>query len=142
MPSFTSFSLGKPEVLFGRDVAEHGGAVPADHGGADGGGDVVVAGSDVGDERPERVERRLVAELLFLLHLLFDLVHRNVAGAFDHHLNVVFPGLLGQLAESLQLGELGFVAGVGDAAGTQSVAQREATRRASAKILQMSSKHS
>ena len=88
--------------------------------------DVVVAGRDVGDQRAERVERRFVAQLLFLLDLHLDLVHRNVAGAFDHHLDVVLPGLLGQLAQSLQLGELRFVAGVGDAAGAQAVAQREA----------------
>src|SRR5690606_20085139 len=32
------------QVLLGGDVAQHGGAVPADHGGADAGGDVVVSG--------------------------------------------------------------------------------------------------
>ena len=42
------------EVLLGSDVAEHGGAIPADHGGTDRAGDVVVAGSDVGDERAEQ----------------------------------------------------------------------------------------
>ena len=87
---------------------------------------MVVAGRDVGHQRAERVERRLVAELVFLLDLHLDLVHRDVAGAFDHHLHVVLPGVLGQLAERLQLGELGFVAGVGDAAGAQAVAQGEA----------------
>ena len=97
--------------------------MPADHGGADGGGDVVVAGRDVGHQRAERVERRLVAQLEFLLDLHLDLVHRDVAGAFDHHLDVVLPGLLGQLAQRLQLGELGRVAGVGEAAGPQAVAQ-------------------
>ena len=49
-----------------------------------------------------------------------------MAGAFDHHLHVVLPGLLGEFAQRLQLGELRFVAGVGHAAGTQAVAQREA----------------
>ena len=49
-----------------------------------------------------------------------------MAGAFDHDLHVVLPGFLGQLAQSFQFGELGFVAGVGDAAGAQAVAQREA----------------
>ena len=50
------------QVLLGRDVAEHGRAVPADHGRADGRRDVVVARRDVGHQRPERVEGRLVAE--------------------------------------------------------------------------------
>ena len=89
-------------------------------------GDVVVARSDVGDQRAERVERRFVAELDFFFHLLLDLVHRDVAGAFDHHLHVVLPGDLRQFAQSFQFGELGFVAGIGDAAGTQAVAQRKA----------------
>ena len=48
-----------------------------------------------------------------------------MAGALDHHLHAVLPGDLGQLAQGLQLGELGRVVGVGDAAGAQAVAQRE-----------------
>ena len=39
--------------------------------------------------------------------------------------HAVLPGDLGQLAQGLQLGELGRVVGVGDAAGAQAVAQRE-----------------
>jgi hypothetical protein len=58
-----------------------------------------------------------VAEVHFLLDLHLDLVHRNVAGAFDHHLHIVLPGLFRQLSQRLELGELRFVAGVGDAAG-------------------------
>jgi hypothetical protein len=60
-----------------------------------------------------------------LVHVLLDLVHRHVAGAFDHHLHVVLPGDLGQLAQRLQLGELRLVVGVGDRAGAQAVAERE-----------------
>jgi len=85
-------------VLFGCDVAEHGCAVPSDHGGADGAGDVVVAGGDVGDERAEGVERGFVAEFDFFFDLLLDLVHGDVAGAFDHDLDVVLPGFLGEFA--------------------------------------------
>ena len=113
-------------MLFGRDVAEHRRAVPADHGGADGAGDVIVAGSDVGDERAERVEGRFVAKLVFFFHLQLDLIERDVAGTFDHRLHVVFPGFFGELAEDFQFGELRFVAGVGEAAGAESVAEREA----------------
>ena len=70
---------------------------------------------------PERVERRFVAELDFFFDLLLDLVHRDVAGAFDHDLHVVLPGYFRELAKSFQFGELGFVAGIGNAAGTQAV---------------------
>src|ERR1700679_2636169 len=98
--------------------------MPADHRSANGGGDVVIAGSDVGDEGAEDVERRSTAELDFLVDLLLDLVHGNVARAFDHDLNVVLPGLAGELAESLQFGKLRFVGGVRNRARTEAVAKR------------------
>ena len=100
--------------------------MPADHRRANRRGDVVVAGSDVDHQRAERVERSAVAQLDFLLDLLLDLVERHVAGAFDHHLHIALPGFRRQLAQRLQFGELRFVAGVGDAAGTQAVAERVA----------------
>jgi len=45
-----------------------------------------------------------------------------VAGALDHHLHIVLPGDLRQLAQSFELAELGGVIGIGDAAGTQAIA--------------------
>ena len=44
----------KAEVLLARDVTEHRGAALGDLGCADGRGDVVVAGRDVGGEEAER----------------------------------------------------------------------------------------
>jgi hypothetical protein len=140
-PGLHVFPVGQAQVLLGRHVAEHGSAVPADHGRADRRRDVVVARRDIGDQRPQRVERRLVAHLVFLLHLQLDLVQRDVAGPFDHHLHIVLPGLLGQLAQRLQLRELRFVAGIGDAAGPQPSPSEKLTS-CFWKILQMSSKHS
>ena len=119
-------AVRQAEMLLRRDVAEHRRAVPADHRRPDGAGDVVVARRRVCDEGAKRVERRLVAFLELLVHVLLDLVHRHVAGAFDHDLDVVFPGDLGQLAQGFQLGELRLVVGVGLTARTQPVAQREA----------------
>ena len=100
-------------MLLGSDVAEHRRPEPADHGCADGAGNVVVAGGDVGDQRPERVEGRFVADLDLALDVLSDQMHRDVPGPLDHHLAVVRPGALGQLAQRFQLGELGLVVGVG-----------------------------
>ena len=60
----------------------------------------------------------------FFVHLLFDLVQRHVSGTFDHYLHVVLPGFAGEFTQRAQLGELRFVAGVGNAAGPQPVAQR------------------
>ena len=118
-------AVGQPQVLFGRHIAQHGRAVPADHRRADARSEVVVAGGDVRHQRPQGVERRFVAVLQLLVHILLDELHRHMAGAFDHHLHIVLPGDFGQLAQGFQLGELRGVVGVGDAAGAQAVAQRK-----------------
>src|SRR3984957_11594341 len=123
---FHVFRIRQAEVFFRRDIAKHRWAVPTDHRGADGAGDVVVAWGDVDDERAERVKRRFVAPLHFLVDLFFDLVEWNVAGAFDHDLDVFFPGFFGEFAENFEFGELFFVAGIGDAAGTQAVSKGKA----------------
>ena len=47
-------------------------------------------------------------------------------GTFDHHLHIVLPGLLRQLAQDLEFGELRSVAGIANGAGPQAVAEREA----------------
>ena len=47
-------------------------------------------------------------------------------GPFDHHLAVALPGDAGELAERLELGELGGIVGVGDRARPQAIAQGEA----------------
>ena len=125
-PVLTSSLFGRPRCSFGRDVAEHGAAIPADHGGADAAGDVVVAGGDVGGERAEGVEGRFVAPLELLVHVLLDQVHGDVAGAFVHDLDAVGPGALGEFALDFELGELRLVVGVGDGAGAQAVADAEA----------------
>ena len=52
---------------------------------------MVVAGGDVGHQRAEHVERGLVALDGLLLHVHGDLVHRHVAGPFDHHLAAPRP---------------------------------------------------
>jgi len=59
---------------------------------------VIVAGRDVGGERTESVERRFAAPLELFLHVLPNQVHGDVARAFVHHLHVMFPSALGQLA--------------------------------------------
>ena len=87
---------------------------------------MVVAGSNIGHEWAERVERGLVAVFDFLFDLLLDLVHRDVAGALDHDLDIFLPSFLCQFAQGLEFGELRFVAGVGYATGAQAIPEREA----------------
>ena len=102
-------------------------SVPADHRRADGAGDVIVSGRDVGGQRPERIERRLVARFQLLGHVLVNQVHGHVPGAFDHHLHVVLPSDFGKLAQGFQFAELRFVVGIGNASRPQTVTQREET---------------
>ena len=112
-------------MFLGGDIAEHGGAGLGDDGRADRAGDVVIGRRDIGGERAEGVERRLFAEFFLQAHVFHDLVHRDVAGTFDHHLYTMGFGDGGELAEGAQLGELGLVVGVGDRSGAQPVAEGE-----------------
>src|SRR5215207_3851425 len=113
------------EVLLRRDVAEHVGAIPADHRRPDRARDVVVARRDVGDERSERVEGCFVADLLLLADVHLYLMHGYVPRTFHHHLHVLLPRALRQLAQRLELGELRAVARVVDRTGPQRVAERD-----------------
>jgi hypothetical protein len=92
---------------------------------ADAAGDVVVAGEDVGHERPEHVERRAVAErrCSFMLYSIWS--NGTWPGPFDHDLHALAPGALGELAERLELRELRRVGRVGEATRAQAVADRE-----------------
>ena len=118
-------AVGQCQVFLGRDVAEHGRAERADDGGTNGRGDVVVARGNVGDERAECVEGRLVAFLNLALHVLGYFVHGHVAGTFDESLHTFVPGTGDEFAHGVEFGKLGTVVGVVDGAGTQAVAQRD-----------------
>ena len=113
------------EVFLRGHVAQHSGAVTTDLGGADGGGDVVVTRSGIGGQRSEGVERGALAHGLLQLDVHAHGVERHVARALDHHLHVLGPGALGQLAQSHELGKLRGVVRVGQGAGAQAIAQRE-----------------
>lgn len=101
------------EVFLRGHVAQHSGAVTTDLGGADSGGDVIVTRSGIGGQRSEGVERGVVAHGLLQLDVHAYGVERHVARALDHHLHVLGPGALGQLAQSHELGKLRGVVRVG-----------------------------
>ncbi len=84
---------------------------------------MVIAGRDVGGERPQRIEGGLAAFAQLFLHVYLDLVHGHMAGPFDHDLAALVPGHFRQFAEGFQLCELGRIIGVGNRAGAQAVAQ-------------------
>ena len=118
-------ALGEAEVLLLRDVAEHGGTLMSDDRGTDSPRDVVVASTDVGDQRAEGIEGGFIAVEEFACHVLGDEVHGDVPRAFDHHLHMVASGDAIEFAESLQLCELCCIVGVMDAAWTQAIAEGE-----------------
>ena len=112
-------------MLFRRDITQHGAAEPADHRRPDTRGKVVIARRNIRGQWPQRVERRLVAVLQLFSHVAADHLHWHVARPFNHHLNIIFPGDFGQLAQGTQLGELGFVIGILNRTRTQAIAQRQ-----------------
>jgi len=111
-----------PRPAHKKDVTEHCGAVPANHCCANRGGDVIVTGRDVGRQRPQRVEGRLLTSLDLLVHVLFDQVHRHMAGTSIITWQSYSQAILGQLAQGFEFGKLRFVICVGNRAGTQTVA--------------------
>src|SRR5689334_12754548 len=86
---------------------------------------MIVTRRNVRYERSKCVERRLITDFLHPFHVHLDLMHRDMSGSFDHHLNVPRPRPSGELTQSIELGELRAITGVGDAAGTQTVAERD-----------------
>ena len=56
---FTSFLLGKPKMFFWRYIAQHGRTKPANHGRANGGGNVVITRSNVRRQRAQAYRKAL-----------------------------------------------------------------------------------
>ncbi len=112
-------------MLFRRDIAQHRAAVPADHGGTDTGGNVVVARSNVGRQRPERIKRGFVTDGQLLFHIGLNHVHGDMAWAFDHDLHIVLPGDVGELAQGIKLSKLSLIVGIRDRSGPEPVAEAE-----------------
>jgi len=117
--------IWKTEMLLGGDVTKHCGAVPADLCRSNGTSDVIIAWSNIGDERSQSIKRCFEAMPQLLIHVFADALHGHVAGALDHHLYVVFPGSFCQFAECTQLGKLRFVVGVVDRARAETIAETE-----------------
>src|SRR3989441_7844869 len=104
--------IWQAEMLFGRDIAQHGGSVPTDHGGTDRAGNVVVSGSYIGCQRAKSIKRSFMRELELKVHVLLDQMHRHMPRTFNHHLAVTLPRDLGKFSEGGQLAELRVVIGV------------------------------
>src|SRR5580658_7373594 len=123
---FDILLVWQAQMFLWCDVAEHRAAVPAVHRGANGAGDVVVAGSDVSGQRAKSVKGSFVAPLQLFGHVFLDHVDWDMPGAFVHYLSAVRPGALRQVSLRLQLGELRLVIGIRDGAWPQTVADGKA----------------
>ena len=113
------------KVFLGGHVAEHRGSMIGRRRGADAGGDVIVAGEDVCNQRAEHVEGSAMAEPALELHVELDLIKGDMTRTLDHDLDALGPGPLGQLAEGFQLRQLRGIAGIGETTWTQAVSQAE-----------------
>ena len=117
--------IGQCQMLGGGHIAQEGRTAGGCHCAADGSGDVVIAGGDIGDQRSQHIEGCAHADALLHLHVGGDLIQGHMAGALHHHLHIVRPCALGQLAQTHQLLDLAHVGGVSQTAGTAGIAQRD-----------------
>ncbi len=58
------------------------------------------------------------------VHILANLVHGHVSGAFYQDLDIVFPGFFSEFAEHIEFQELGAVVGIMYGARTHTIAER------------------
>ena len=124
--SLVDFVLVREAEMFGGGhIAEQAGAIIGGGGGPDTGGDVVIAGCDVGHDRAKDIERGSIAEFLLAFHVGLDLVEGDVSGALDHDLHAFAAAPVDQFRQGVEFGELGGIAGIGQASGTEPVAKRD-----------------
>ena len=112
------------QVLGGGHVAQEVGAVCRGDRAANGRRNVVVARRDIGHQRPQHVERRVVTQGLLDLHVGRNFVERHVSWALDHDLYVALPCARGKKAQLNEFAYLARVGGVAHAARAQRVAER------------------
>src|SRR5262245_41092099 len=112
-------------MLLRSDVTEHRRAEPSNHRRANRRRDVIVAWRHIGHQRSEGVEWSFTANLKLTLDVLLDQVHRNVTGAFDHHLAIHVPRDLRQLTQRIKLSKLSVVVRVRNRPGPQAIAKAE-----------------
>ncbi len=117
--------VGQTQMLFRCDITQHRTTKPANHGGTDTRGEMVIAGRDIGGQRTEGVEGGFIAQLELFRHVAADHMHRHVARTFNHYLNIIFPGNTGQFTQGTQFGKLRFIVGILNRTRTQAIAQRQ-----------------
>ena len=107
------------------DVAQESRAAHGSHRAADGAGDMVIAGSDISDQRSQHIEGRAHTQAFLHFHISSHLVEGHMPRSFHHHLYVVVPGPLGKFAQAHQFFDLAYVGGVRQTSGPAGVSQRD-----------------
>ena len=113
------------QMLLGGYVAEHGGSQPGYLRTTDGTGNMVVARSNIGNDRSEGIKGCLVTLLQLALHVLLDFMHGHMTGTLDKGLHVLVPSTGNQLAHGVEFGKLGGIVGIGCTTWAQAIAQRQ-----------------
>ena len=98
--------IGQPQMLLGRHITKHGSARSPDDRAANGCRDVVIAGSHIGDQRPERIKRRIVAPDLFELLIEPDTRNGDMSRPFNHDLHARFGRSAIEFSQGFEFGEL------------------------------------
>ena len=108
-------------MLCRRHIAEERSSIGSCNGPANGTCDMVIARRHIRDKRSQHIKGRSLAHRLLDLHIGTDLIQRHVPRPLDHHLDIVVPGALCQLAQRHQFRDLGNIPGVLDASRTAGI---------------------
>ena len=87
--------------------------------------DVVVTREHVGDQGAKDIEGGTVTESTLQLHVPFNLIHGDMAWAFDHGLNTMSPSPLNQLSNGGKFCNLSGIRSIGQTAWTQTISYGE-----------------
>ena len=117
--------VGQRQMFRRRNIAQKCRPAHSRHRAADRCGDVIVARSNIRDQRPQHIKRRALADGLLYFHVGRDLVQGHMTRPFHHHLHVFFPGPLGQFAQTHQLFDLALIRGIRQTARTAGVPQAD-----------------
>ena len=119
------FAVRQAEMLFRRNVTKHSGAGRCRGSSANRGSYVVISRRDVANDGPEQIKRRAHANFNLFFNVHFYLVERDMSRSFNHNLHVGIPTFLSEFSHRVKLGELRFIARVGEAAGAKPVTETQ-----------------
>ena len=115
------FLVWQCEMFLWCYVAEHSGSHPCYLCSTDSGSDMVIARCDISNDRTESIERSLMTMVELTIHVLTNLLHRNMTRTFDECLYILIPCTKHELAHCVKLGKLRSMFGISRTTRTQTV---------------------